>query len=167
MKNSTETELIFKFTQEAQLENWTIVDDVVMGGKSTSQININNQGNGVFEGKVSLKNNGGFSSVRYRFQRKNIEKYTYLIIEIKGDDKEYQLRVRKNSDDQHAYKAHFKAPKEWENIKIPLKEMSPTFRGKKLDMANFSGEHLEEIGFLIANKKEENFKLLIDQIYLM
>ncbi|MGO1752526.1 MAG: CIA30 family protein [Psychroflexus sp.] len=167
MKNSTETELIFKFTQEAQLENWTIVDDVVMGGKSTSQININDQGSGVFEGKVSLKNNGGFSSVRYRFRQKNIKKYSHLMIRLCGDKKEYQLRVRKNSDDQHAYKAHFKAPEEWEKVKIPLKEMSPTFRGQKLDMANFSGEHLEEIGFLIANKKEENFKLLIDQIYLM
>lgn len=167
MKNSTETELIFKFTQEAQLENWTIVDDVVMGGKSTSRIKLDEHSNGVFEGKVSLKNNGGFSSVRYRFQRKNIEKYTHLIIEIKGDGKEYQLRVRKNSNDQHVYKTHFKTSGDWEILKIPFHEMSPTFRGQKLEMPNFSGEHLEEIGFLIANKKEENFKLLIDQIYLM
>ncbi len=31
-------------------------------------------------------------------------------------------------------------------------------------MANFPGEQLEEIGFLIGNKKEEDFKLAIDHI---
>ncbi|SEA28051.1 CIA30 family protein [Psychroflexus halocasei] len=166
MENSTETELIFKFSEEAHLKNWKIVDDAVMGGKSSSEIKLDEQGNGLFAGQVSLKNNGGFSSVRHRFSKKNIEEYTHLIIELKGDKKEYQLRIRKNSDDQHVYKTHFKTSGYWEVIKIPFHEMSPTFRGQKLDMANFSGEHLEEIGFLIANKKEENFQLIIKKIEL-
>lgn len=37
-----------------------------MGGKSSGDFYINESGNGVFEGFVSLANNGGFSSVRYR-----------------------------------------------------------------------------------------------------
>ncbi|MGO2101483.1 MAG: CIA30 family protein [Psychroflexus halocasei] len=166
MENSTETELIFKFSKQAQLKNWKIVDDVVMGGKSSSEIKLDEQGNGLFDGKVSLKNNGGFSSVRYCFQRKNNEKYTHLIIEIKGEGKEYQFRVRENSSDQHAYKAHFKTSGDWEIVKIPFNEMSPTLKGQKLDMPIFSGKYLEEIGFLIANKKEQNFQLIIKKIEL-
>jgi NADH dehydrogenase [ubiquinone] 1 alpha subcomplex assembly factor 1 len=42
--------------------------------------------------------------------------------------------------------------------------MVPSFRGRTLDMANFPGDSLEEIGFLIGNKKAEDFKLLIDYI---
>ena len=44
--------------------------------------------------------------------------------------------------------------------------MYPTFRGKKLDMPNYDADGIEEIGFLIANKKAEHFKLEIDSILL-
>ncbi len=33
-------------------------------------------------------------------------------------------------------------------------------------MDNFSSENIEELAFLIGNKKEQNFKLEIDKIYL-
>jgi NADH dehydrogenase [ubiquinone] 1 alpha subcomplex assembly factor 1 len=42
--------------------------------------------------------------------------------------------------------------------------MQPNFRGQTLGMANFPGDSLEEIGFLIGNKKAEDFKLAIDYI---
>jgi hypothetical protein len=35
-----------------------------------------------------------------------------------------------------------------------------------LDLPNFSEDHIEEIVFLIGNKKAESFKLLIDNIAL-
>ena len=44
--------------------------------------------------------------------------------------------------------------------------MYPSFRGRKLNQANFSNDYIEEIAFLIANKRQENFKLLIDKIEL-
>ena len=36
--------------------------------------------------------------------------------------------------------------------------MHPTFRGRKLDKPNFSDDHIEEIGILIGNKKEQEFQ---------
>ena len=33
--------------------------------------------------------------------------------------------------------------------------MYPSFRGRKLDKPNFPKEYIEEIGFLIGNKKNE------------
>ena len=44
--------------------------------------------------------------------------------------------------------------------------MYPSFRGRKLNKSNFSESEIQEIAFLIGNKKEENFKLLIDKIEL-
>ena len=44
--------------------------------------------------------------------------------------------------------------------------MYPTFRGKKLDISNYNVDNIEEIAFLIANKKAEDFKLEIDSIVL-
>ena len=44
--------------------------------------------------------------------------------------------------------------------------MDPRFRGRKLNDPNFPGEQLEEIAFLIGNKKEQSFELLLDHIEL-
>ena len=44
--------------------------------------------------------------------------------------------------------------------------MEPAFRGYKLDQPNFDGLQMEEIAFLIGNKKEQSFKLFIDSIIL-
>ncbi|MDG2228330.1 MAG: CIA30 family protein [Flavobacteriales bacterium] len=45
-----------------------------------------------------------------------------------------------------------------------LKDLYPSFRGNKLNKENFNESSIEEISFLIANKKNESFKLLIDKI---
>lgn len=44
--------------------------------------------------------------------------------------------------------------------------MYPTFRGRKLDSPNYSADGIEEIAFLIGNKRAESFKLEIDAISL-
>jgi hypothetical protein len=44
--------------------------------------------------------------------------------------------------------------------------MYPSWRGRRLNQPNFSEDFINEITFLIGNKKNENFKLLIDKIEL-
>jgi len=44
--------------------------------------------------------------------------------------------------------------------------MHPAFRGTNLDIPNYDRESIEEIAFLISNKKAENFKLEIASIIL-
>lgn len=44
--------------------------------------------------------------------------------------------------------------------------MEPVFRGRKLDIPSFSAESIQEIRFLIGNKKAEDFRLEIDKIEL-
>ena len=56
-----ETMLITNFGPDAN--PWRNVDDVVMGGVSSSSMRIE-EGVAVFKGEVSLENNGGFASVR-------------------------------------------------------------------------------------------------------
>ena len=45
--------------------------------------------------------------------------------------------------------------------------MYPSFRGRKLNMKNFSSDYFQQISFLVGNKKNERFKLLIDSIELV
>ncbi|MGS0527822.1 CIA30 family protein [Zobellia nedashkovskayae] len=49
---------------------------------------------------------------------------------------------------------------------FPLVDMYPTFRGRKLDIPNYDGNSIQEVAFLIGNKKAENFKLEIGSIVL-
>lgn len=157
---------IFDFHKNSNSENWTIVDDVVMGGRSSGSFYINDDGHGVFKGSVSLENNGGFSSLRHRFEKVSTKPYTKIVLRVKGDGKRYQFRVKTNTSDYYSYISFFDTSDNWETIEISLKDMYPAFRGRKLNMPNYSNNSIEEIAFLIGNKKAENFKLEIDAITL-
>ena len=158
--------LIFDFNKNSNIQNWIIVDDIVMGGESSGSFKLSADGFGVFQGSISLDNNGGFSSVRYRFQKKAINDNTKFVIKLRGDGKKYQFRIKSNSGDYYSYITPFLTSGEWQEIKIPLKDMYPSFRGKRLNQPNFSNDYIEEVTFLVGNKKNENFKLLLDKIEL-
>ncbi len=163
---SMNSHIIFDFNQKAIIKDWVIVDDGVMGGKSAGSFSLNEQGHGVFEGSVSLENNGGFSSLRYSSERILVQDFTTIALKIKGDGKNYQFRIKSNTGDYYSYITTFSTSGEWQEIQIDLKDMYPSFRGRKLDQANFEKEYIEQVAFLIGNKKEEKFKLLIDKIEL-
>lgn len=158
--------LFFDFDKNADISDWRVVNDGVMGGLSKGKFSINDQGHGNFEGFVSLENNGGFSSVRYRFPLKIIKKYTKVVLRIKGDGKRYQFRVKTSTRDRYSYISYFTTTGDWQTIEIPLSKMYPAFRGRKLDLPNYPGETLNEIAFLIGNKKAESFALEIDYIQI-
>ena len=164
--NFTSKMMIFNFEKKSDINDWRVVDDVVMGGVSKSKITINEVGNGVFSGHVSLENNGGFSSVRHQFGNMDVSNYNKFIIRIKGDGKKYQFRVKSKLGEYHSYKYEFSTNKTWQTIEIPFKELVATFRGRLLNMPSFSNKTLEEIGFLISNKKEESFHFEMDFIKL-
>jgi len=158
--------VIFSFSNEVSLKEWMIVNDNVMGGVSKSNLRINKNGNGVFFGNISTAYNGGFTSIRYNCKRQYINEYKSVILKIKGDRKEYQLRIKSSVEDYYSYVYPFKTSGEWEFIIIPLNEMCPSFRGRRLNMKNFNKNYFEQISFLIGNKKNEIFNLLIDSIIL-
>jgi NADH dehydrogenase [ubiquinone] 1 alpha subcomplex assembly factor 1 len=163
---SDSKQLIFDFNPNSDISSWRVVDDVVMGGMSQGRFKLNENGNGFYFGEVSLENNGGFSSLRYQFKEKNITGYSKIILKIKGDGKDYQFRLKDEVNNFYSYISSFSTNKDWQLIEINLAEMYPGFRGRKLEMSKFSSSVIEEIAFLIGNKRNESFQLEIDVIYL-
>lgn len=161
-----QTTTLFDFSKKSSLKTWQIVDDTVMGGRSNGTFEINTQGHGEFSGKVSLENNGGFSSLRHNFERLNSSNYTAFKLRLKGDGKPYQFRVKDSRYNRYSYIYTFETSGDWETITIPFNRMYPSFRGNRLRGANFEGKQMEEIAILIGNKKAEQFLLQIDQIFL-
>ena len=160
------TQVIFDFNKKSNIDGWKIVDDVVMGGKSSGSFKLSSEGFGLFEGQISLENNGGFSSARYQFKKLKVNEAINIVIRLKGDGKNYQFRIKDKSSTYYSYIASFETSGVWQEIEIPLKDMYPSFRGRKLDLPNFSHDYIEEVVFLIGNKTPEKFKLLIDKIEL-
>lgn len=155
--------LLYQFTKTSN-NDWQIVDDTVMGGRSSGNFKSNEAGNGVFYGTVSLENNGGFSSVMHNGIDKKLTLHKKFIIRLKGDGKAYQFRSKSDRNSRHTYLKSFSTNGEWQEVEINFNEMHASFRGRKLDLPNFEGKKVEEIRFLIANKKNETFELEIDWI---
>jgi len=164
--NNISAKILYDFNKEDRFKGWSVVDDVVMGGVSSGSLALDEDGNGVFYGYVSLRNYGGFSSVRCDIKKIDISDFSFLVLKVRGDNRYYQFRIRSSYYDRHVYVKEFYAKSDWQEIKIPLNSMIPQFRGMKLNMENFSGKSIVEFGILIGNKVEEDFVLLIDTIYL-
>lgn len=140
-------QIIFDFSKDTDISSWNVIDDGVMGGQSSGNFEINDEGNAIFYGKVSLENNGGFSSVRYQFSQKKVNSFTKIKVRLKGDGNRYQLRIKENRNDYYSYVGTFQTNNTWETIEIHLSEMQPKFRGRVLSLPNFSATSFEEIAF--------------------
>lgn len=65
--------ILYRFSEQGK-GKWRIQDDVVMGGRSDSQLKMTADGHAHFSGHVSLENNGGFCSIH-----QTVEKNPYLV----------------------------------------------------------------------------------------
>jgi NADH dehydrogenase [ubiquinone] 1 alpha subcomplex assembly factor 1 len=157
---------IFDFSKDSKTGAWKVEDDVVMGGRSKGSFSINQEGNAVFSGTVSLENNGGFSSVQYYFDPIDVTQYRTAVIRLKGDGKRYQFIVESGKNDRHYYVYEFQTGNDWQTVVVPLAEMYPVYRGERLDIPKYPGQTMSQVRFLIANEKPESFSLEIDKIWL-
>jgi hypothetical protein len=162
----TNTDEIYKFTTSTKVSEWRIVNDGVMGGISKSSLMLNDFGNGQFMGHVSLANNGGFASIQLNKTIQLADEIKFVLLRIKGDGKSYEFRLKSQISQSESYVHQFTTTGEWEIIKLPMSEFYPQFFGRKLNKPNFNFKSIEQLSFLIANKQEEDFSLLIDWIGL-
>lgn len=164
---ATPTISIFNFSTESEIDKWQIVNDDVMGGVSNSSLELTEKGHGEFTGHISLENNGGFASVRLPCDVKTENNKQEIVLKVKGDGKTYQCRLKGDRNQSESYVHEFTTNGEWQTIKLKLKDFYPQYRGRKLDAPNFNFENIKLFGFLISNKKEEDFTLLIDSVDLL
>ena len=158
--------VLFDFADPAAMRGWQIEDDGVMGGVSKETFTRDPEGHTVFSGRVSLENNGGFSSVQCYFDPIDVSSYRTAVIRVKGDSKNYRFIVESEKDARHYYVANFETTGEWQEIQIPLREMYPVRRGDRLDLPDYPGRTMAQVRFMIANGRAENFRLQIASVRL-
>jgi NADH dehydrogenase [ubiquinone] 1 alpha subcomplex assembly factor 1 len=92
------------------------------------------------------------------------KQHSKIILRVKGDGKQYQLRLKSNESQRYSYVQVFRTNTQEQEIILPLTGFYPTFRGRKLNFGNFSANQIKEIAILIGNKKDEDFSLEIIKI---
>ena len=154
--------ILFDFQTATNHPAWQIVNDDVMGGVSTSRFQILTNGGAVFSGVVSLKNNGGFASVRSAPLRENLTGLAAFVLRVRGDGRSYKFSARTGAGfDTPLYQLAFTTRRgEWEEHRLPFKDFVPTFRGRILtDVPPLNPAKVTSVGFLISDKQEGSFKL--------
>lgn len=165
---STQSDIkkMYNFSTQTNIKEWRIVNDGVMGGISKSSLVLTDAGHGKFSGHVSLANNGGFASIQLNTTIKLAEEKKFIVLRVKGDGKRYEFRLKGDISQAESYVHPFATSGEWQSLKLAISEFYPQFRGRKFNIPNFNFKSIEQWSFLIANKQEEDFELLIDWIGL-
>jgi hypothetical protein len=168
---STDSRMLIDF-KDPSTPPWRPINDGVMGGLSQSQMKVTEDGTGVFEGDLSLENNGGFASVRTSLEETDLSGFDGLAVRVAGDGNRYRLRLRiDNRFDGIAYQATFEttgssggkdAEQRWETIEIPFEAFAPTYRGRTPSNAPpLDIKKICQVGLMIADKQEGRFRLQV------
>ena len=145
---------------------WVAVNDTVMGGVSKGSARLNADGHLVFFGELSLKNNGGFASIRTRNQDNLLAGNDTLNVRLKGDGRTYYLSLR---DKDRAMAASHRFPiktvkGKWIDVSADLSDFNYTVFGRNIDKGELKSDQIVGIGFTLADKNEGPFKLEVASI---
>jgi NADH dehydrogenase [ubiquinone] 1 alpha subcomplex assembly factor 1 len=168
-QGATTTVTVFDFSDVEQVDTWFITDDGVMGGVSQGTWYPEDD-YAVFEGEVSLENNGGFSSVRVEFRPVNLSEFDGIELKVRGDGQLYSFNLR----DVHSWNSHrltVEAPVsedgEWHTIRVPFDELTPTRFGRVISTApDLDQSRVRSMSILISDYQEGPFRLEIASIAL-
>ena len=145
---------------------WQVVNDTVMGGVSSSDWSVSNEGFGAFSGDVSLENYGGFASVRGGAPRGHFGTAESLKVRLKGDGKVYKFCLRTpQMGSSVSYQHNITTTGEWQDVVLPLNAFVARWRGRMVsDAQALQAADISGVGFLIADKQAGPFSLVVAEI---
>jgi monofunctional biosynthetic peptidoglycan transglycosylase len=161
--------VLVDFDGDADFSAWRNVDDVVMGGVSTSALRrAAMPGVASFTGHVSLDYGGGFASVRSEPQAWDTAGASALLVRCRsGDGRVYKFTVRTDDGyDGVQYQQRFSPPQDdWGTVRLPIAAFVATFRGRQVPAADpLQPERIRRLGLMVSDKQAGPFELLLDWI---
>lgn len=161
---TSDSRSLFDFSAASEIENWRIVLDGVMGGRSTGQL-VQQQDVLLFTGETSLENNGGFSSIRAPVPAGSLAGYDALRIRVKGDGRTWILGVRgRSAMGADSYWSRFETSAgEWQTVTVPITEMVRQYFGTPIP-GRLQPSGVRGVEFYIYDKQAGPFRLEVDKI---
>ena len=162
MPSAHASQPLVDFSRSEFLREFRVVNDGVMGGVSTSRLGTT-AGVMLFEGVVSLENNGGFASFRgpVRFSATSAA----LLLTVRGDGQRYKLTLKlDDSIGTTQYQAAFVAPREWRTLRFVPADFAASFRGRPVAAPTVRFSDVQYLGLLISDKQSGAFKVELKDI---
>lgn len=159
--------LNINFGGDHAANDWFIVNDGVMGGKSQSELSSTEESL-LFQGIVSLENNGGFASIRSPYATFDLSSYKSVTIRYKSSGQDMGFVLAPHRVWYYPkYKAILKqTDNEWQSSSFNLLDFEE-YRIGRLTGEMASADILKTIirlGFITDNKKTGPFQFEIDFI---
>lgn len=155
------------FGSEEGQTDWRVVNDGVMGGLSTGEVNYS-ETSMTFSGIVSLENNGGFASIRSAYARRDLSGFAKIKIKYRSEGYDFGLSL---SRDRRFWVPNYKQnlPQtdwQWKTVEFDLMDFKEYYIGRptgaKIDERLLS--QIIQIGLITNEKRAGSFKIEVDYL---
>jgi uncharacterized surface protein with fasciclin (FAS1) repeats len=164
VSNAEGVKTIFDFSDGGQVQSWRTVLDGVMGGLSTGRVEMGDD-TMVFSGETSLRNNGGFSSMRVAVPERIFADSDAIRIRVKGDGRTWIIGTKNAAGmGGDSFWTRFETVDgEWQDLVFPIDEMERHFFGQRRS-GGITPSQVRALEFYIYDKEAGPFRLEIDRI---
>ena len=143
---------------------WGVVNDWVMWGKSRGFLSYEDE-KMIFSGTIVTRW-WGFSSLRGRLGSGVLSDYSSVKLKAKSDGREYRITFR---DDRWGNISHrtiipFQDSGEFEDIEIAFTDLVPASFGRAVDVEPFKKESAREMGVILSDGVDWEFRLEIEEV---
>jgi hypothetical protein len=157
--------VLYDFGREGAVAGWSPISDTVMGGLSTASLDRTSHGTAIFRGRVSLENDGGFASIRSRPRDYDLQGFSALVLDVRGDGRRYRINLKTDVRfDGVLYRSELTGTPEWRTVTLPFDHFVPVLRGRRVpDAPALDPSRVRSIGLMVSDGPGE-FRLELRSI---
>ncbi len=141
---------------------WQVVNDTVMGGRSSSQ--LKRVGEALhFSGRLNT-NGGGFASLRSDRMNLDLAAATSVRLTVKGDGRTYSIRLYaagQRVSYQHAFRTVADA---WQTVELKIPDFYASWRGRRMNQGPLAAADIAGIGLILADGTDGAFEIEVSSI---
>ena len=159
--------LITDFSDGGANLGWYVLNDDVMGGRSSGSIE-STSGTLLFTGNTNTIG-GGFSSIRTESLRLDLSESAGIRLHIKADGRRYSWGLTTDvrwRGREVGYWAEFDTLADtWTTVHLPFSRFVPRFRGSRLNAPALNAARISGMRLMIYDGQDGPFRVVLDSIH--
>ena len=168
LKSFAQSSIIDFGNSSGKNQEWILLSDNIMGGVTKSKMEYTSN-SVLLTGEISLKNDGGFSSIRTNYTLVDLSMFKGVTIKFKSTNQKFAFTLQDSKDwTKPTFKNEFSAKKDdtWEEVTLYFKDFKEVIIGEPTGniMKSTILKNIVRMGIMTYDKKEEPFSLEVDYI---